>query len=457
MKKICLLLALPLLLQSCLKHQEDLFPENASERIVQALANADEVLKGAPNGWIMDYYPGPTTGTLRQEWGGFTLLLKFEDNDQVVMRSLYGTARKDSTATSLYQLIAETGPLLSFNTFNPLIHYFSHPRNPDGIGSGNGNLGMGGDHEFIILSATPEKVVLKGKKHGNTIIMTPFPGGTTWGDYLDDIRTVENDMLWMTSIYTYTNGSDTLRVTRGASPNRRRLEFSYDSVVSPIQTMRVVVATMSFVSDPDGIAFYSPITLLGQTISRLDYDRANDVFTAPGQSGKMYPTYLPLNQQLTTGTWYFNIDDMGSTSQAVWDGLRTHASAFLYRFIFLGNGFTGYFYDYGIYLGFNVAGNATNYNANLRHDVEVLSPTRIRIETVDPVPQLPNANNNAVQVRGGNAVLEIFGGYGTVEGSKIYDLTADDPRGATWIKLQDINDPDNWYMLVQREMRPFND
>lgn len=45
--------------------------------------------------------------------------------------------------------------MLTFDSYNQLIHMFSGP-----LGL---NMNVGGDYEFIIMSATPDKVILQGK------------------------------------------------------------------------------------------------------------------------------------------------------------------------------------------------------------------------------------------------------------------------------------------------------
>ena len=50
MKKILILLALPLLFNSCLKDDEDKFSKSATERIEEAVKEAITVLQGAEYG-----------------------------------------------------------------------------------------------------------------------------------------------------------------------------------------------------------------------------------------------------------------------------------------------------------------------------------------------------------------------------------------------------------------------
>ncbi|MCL2027385.1 MAG: DUF4302 domain-containing protein [Bacteroidales bacterium] len=313
MKKICLIvLVFPLFLQSCLKYEEDLFDKNATERIMEALAQADQVLRGATNGWIMSYYPGIAP----EEWGGYTLLMKFEAENKVTISSLYGIGKTDSTEVSMYELLAETGPLLSFNTLNPLMHYFSDPRNPDGINDGAGNVGMGGDYEFIVISAATDKVVLKSKKRGHTIIMTPFTGAASWGDYLTQIKDLETKMFKYT--YMYVDGTDTAWVT--ARPRYRKQTFKYTDKAGENQTFDV-----AFVSDLNGIVFYEPFELFDKTIARMDFvDDGEDGWFNASSGGKLVPTVTPLTTFFLYEDWYFkyNSDDIGTYGFSRWTAFR---------------------------------------------------------------------------------------------------------------------------------------
>ena len=52
---IYLLLLLPaLVMQSCLKNQEDFFEEPSSERLANFNANAYNTLRSSENGWVLD-------------------------------------------------------------------------------------------------------------------------------------------------------------------------------------------------------------------------------------------------------------------------------------------------------------------------------------------------------------------------------------------------------------------
>jgi len=79
---------------------------------------------------------------------------------------LYG---EDSPITSRYSILAEQGAVLSFNTYNSNLHYFSEPGGDSGVGPVDS--GMGGDFEFMLIELSQTQITLKGKQSGNILQM----------------------------------------------------------------------------------------------------------------------------------------------------------------------------------------------------------------------------------------------------------------------------------------------
>ena len=57
-----LLILATLLMQGCLKEQEDLFDKKPTERLEIFLDKFQNVLESSEDGWVMDYYPQPAEG-----------------------------------------------------------------------------------------------------------------------------------------------------------------------------------------------------------------------------------------------------------------------------------------------------------------------------------------------------------------------------------------------------------
>ena len=166
------LLLLAGLSQSCLKDQKDIFDKTAAARMESALESTLSILKSPANGWYMEYYAGNS----QADWGGYNILLQFTD-DEVTATS---ERDPDYTTTTYYKLTRDNGPVLSFDTYTEVLHYFATP-----AGSGSLYQGRGGDYEFLILEATNQKVVLKGKRSGKICTLYPLSGDGK--DYLKGI------------------------------------------------------------------------------------------------------------------------------------------------------------------------------------------------------------------------------------------------------------------------------
>ena len=184
MKKIHIIFAIAILglLTSCLKDQEDLFDKPSAQRAEEAIAANYKILASAGNGWLMKYYPSPY-----RTYGGYCVFMKFTEDGKVTVAS--DIEDPDATAESLYKITQSAGIVLSFDTFNDIFHLFSTPDAPLGGDTGEG---LEGDYDFEFISASAEKIVLKGKKTGNYATMVPYSG--SWADYITKVATVEEDM-----------------------------------------------------------------------------------------------------------------------------------------------------------------------------------------------------------------------------------------------------------------------
>lgn len=151
---------------SCVRDEAPVFEESASVRLQNALKNAQTVLTSAENGWRMYYYPDPD-----KAYGGYLYTMKFTQGEVEVWSDLF-----DGSSKSLYKMTTDNGPVLSFDTGNYNFHFFATPsgsaRNLYGV-SGRYQA-YKGDFEFLIISATKDEVVLKGKRTGNRIVMVPL-------------------------------------------------------------------------------------------------------------------------------------------------------------------------------------------------------------------------------------------------------------------------------------------
>jgi len=158
---------------SCMRTTEDLFDQTAALRINESVKTAKEELVTANNGWVMNYFP-------EESQSGATYLVKFGVNGIARMGTKNDYVPTYSEEEGYWDVLAENGPVLSFNTNIPIFHIYSDPSSGLGYGSGTG---LGGDYEFTVMNVTTDYITLKGKKRGIIINLTRLAEGQNWEDY----------------------------------------------------------------------------------------------------------------------------------------------------------------------------------------------------------------------------------------------------------------------------------
>ncbi|MBO7456001.1 MAG: DUF4302 domain-containing protein [Paludibacteraceae bacterium] len=161
-KYIFISLALVSLLCACNRDEESLFDKSAAERAQAAMDNANEVLPASPTGWEMLYFANT-------ESRGYNIIVKFNENGCVTAsaKNSLTTNNELKTDSGTWAVKLDYGPILTFDTYNNILHAWADPQE-----DGDGLLG---DYEFLILSCTKDRVVLKGKKHSAYTILRPMP------------------------------------------------------------------------------------------------------------------------------------------------------------------------------------------------------------------------------------------------------------------------------------------
>lgn len=234
---------------SCSPEVDDIFDETAAARIKKAIEEDLNILQGAKNGWLIEYYPSAT-----RMYGGYTILVSFDENENAKVSC--DIFKSDMVVESKYRVMQSTGPTLTFDTYNEIFHLFSEPSNIFGIG--DSGKGMEGDYEFLILECTPEKVILKGKKTGNKMVMTPLPEGKVWKQYLDEVKAV-SEQSYPAMYDVKVNGDIKYKVTR--KYHKFILTNADGSSVD-----------LPFVYTEDGIKFYEPVNIGNTQMQSLTWD-----------------------------------------------------------------------------------------------------------------------------------------------------------------------------------------
>ena len=180
MKKIFNISALILMLSlaACAPSEvDDIFDENPAERLDNAVENYKQAFKANGGRWLMQYF-------CNSDEEGYNFIMEF-NNDGTVDISTQNSYVNDGsfyTDKSLWDVVADYGPVLTFNTYNRAFHEFSSPQS-DGTGHG-------GDYEFRIISVEDGVAKLVGKKTGITAIMTRLTEPADNEQYFTDLAAV---------------------------------------------------------------------------------------------------------------------------------------------------------------------------------------------------------------------------------------------------------------------------
>lgn len=227
-----------------------MFGESSSKRLQQALEDARTVLRSSENGWVMDYYIGDDSS-----YGGYAFTVKFD--------SLTVTASSElskGASTSYYKLTTDNGPVLTFDTYNDVFHALATPS----AGNYEGNHA---DYEFQIVSATPELVVMRGRRTNNYVYLHPLT--TTSEEYLAKVANTEKKFI-VASLSTEIDGKN---VSADFDINNRQVAFysTTDSTYS---------SNCAFTFTDTGVRFNAPVEAFGKTLSNLSFDPETMSFTS---------------------------------------------------------------------------------------------------------------------------------------------------------------------------------
>ncbi len=240
-----IVLAMATVMTSCFKQQEDFFDEPASARLQNTMDNVKSILRSAEYGWEFEYYPGSEI-----EYGGIIYLLKFDSLTVDVACSLI----PDSVETSYYRMTNDNGPVLTFDSFNNLIHYFSTP-------SSGEYEAKGGEFEFVVNKISEDEITLYGKKTHNTMYLRRLTAPSD--DYASQtINIFDNFVKGFEG-----DAEGTFDLVN------RRMYLRGDSLGVP------------FTFNDKGIRFYRPISIAGVRVQALDFDTESLELTGQANDG----------------------------------------------------------------------------------------------------------------------------------------------------------------------------
>lgn len=299
-----------LCITSC-SDEKNIFDSSSANRMNAMLQQCKEILTESENGWIFEYYPEDN------KYGGFRFYMVFSKQGEVSITAESPILESPGDqVTSMYQIKGDMGPILSFDTYNHILHQFSDP-NPDG-------LGYEGDYEFIILNVAKDKIELKGKKNGTKMQMIPLPNDMTWESYSSKLDKMIEAFPGFT-MRLNVNGT-TIEMEESEEIGRYQTFNLPEGVSSSAEGMAYIYTT-------DGIKFKEPVTIAGKTIQNFtaSEDRTHLTCTDEG-ADNVQITQMPLGEAFVTqkGNWFFDTKQMGPRFTTMWNTAAENMKKDLY-------------------------------------------------------------------------------------------------------------------------------
>ncbi len=201
MKKSIYLAAIAAIaLSACSSDNDSVFDQSAADRLEQYKKDYADVLTDEGGLWTMEYFSN-------EEEPGYLFVMKFNKNGSVDMAANHkwiGNEYREET--SLWKMIADNGPVLSFNSYNKLFHIFADPANIEGDDAPKGEMGDDinetgygheGDYEFQVMEVSEDNqtVRLSGKKYLHAIYLHRLDSTTNVQTYMNDYKNVATSLF----------------------------------------------------------------------------------------------------------------------------------------------------------------------------------------------------------------------------------------------------------------------
>ena len=297
-KQSYILLSSLLLLAACRQKEEAVYGEGASyvQRTNQTLSDYAATLEGTPQ-WLLTLYAGE-----KQAYGGHNVLVSFAHGKVTAASEVLPTEE-----TSDYSLLFGEKAILSFDTYNKVLHYFVEP-------SFLFPHGKEGDNQFEIQSYKDGVFSLRGKRSNNLITLSPFKGDKA--TYLEKIRE-KATLLKSVGIAPITINQKQVSLT--LHPTLHQLTFSWEG-----DSQRVAYAYTE-----NGLKLYEPTSIEGYTFSELNLSEDNQELSTPDGNYKTALSYT-LPYDFAARSLWLNFSEEYCAANAVFTRLYQQYKNFSY-------------------------------------------------------------------------------------------------------------------------------
>ena len=279
---------------SCVGKEDAIFEDAPAVRMNKAIAECEEVLRSASNGWMGNYYP-----EVNYKIGGYAMHFKFEGKNVTISCETQTNVAPGVEDVSEWKMDKSQGPVLSIDTYNKVLNYFSEVK-----GSTDTD-GLAGDYEFIVVSISEDKneITLRGKKRGNELKLTRCADDFNVADYYVDIARFSDSMIDYPTFEISIGGE----VYGFVSVVQRKMNIEWAEGITASAT------EVPFCYASDAIVFAQPLTISKKTSTRatssgdivlngLNWDGAKEEYVDDQNLNMSLKPKFPEGFQLTYGS-----------------------------------------------------------------------------------------------------------------------------------------------------------
>lgn len=302
-------------LASCKNEVDNIFDEDAVIRLDKAKAEYSEILTSNGGKWQLEYFSNT-------EEQGYIYLMTFSDDGSVTIagnnkwinyvQSGQLTRPAFGSEVSLWEVIADNGPVLSFNTYNKYFHLFADPYDIPSTGSASSDkdvreygYGHEGDYEFNIMKYSGDTLYLTGKKRNLNMIMTRVPAGTDDEVYMNEVVALADSFFNAKVPSVYINLPNGVRwiVKDGATSILKMFREGADEI-STSEKHNVIITH-------SGLSFMDPVNLDGYLIKNFIRQADGSLLCRDDNQTTMTADPLGVFFAGTTFKWQCNTKQVG--------------------------------------------------------------------------------------------------------------------------------------------------
>ena len=307
-------------LWSCKNEVDDIFPDSAANRMTNAINTYSDLLTANGGKWALEYFSSTSAP-------GYVFILEFAKDGSVTVSSNNPYADIEEglsygSDTSEWEVIGDNGPVLSFNTYNEVFHYFSDPDvSPRGRG-------FEGDYEFNLMKYENDTLFLNGKKHDMNMFMYRLPESVdknTFFAAIDDMLKSTVVPYFPTQLLIGSNGKEYV-VSGIAGQVVSFYPRTGDAITETVSGNAIATQT--------GFYFLEPVELLDsggtKTLQVQHFIRQNDGSFLCTDDNKSVITSYELTTVLTdfaTYDWNFENSELGGKFASLYEQINNDSYA----------------------------------------------------------------------------------------------------------------------------------